>query len=57
MPVEIDFPITSAFACISYVVLLKVLINMLPEIRLLVASGSFFFGKGVFSQIRLRGKH
>lgn len=57
MPVEIDFPITSAFACISYVVLLKVLINMLPEIRPLVASGSFFFGKGVFSQIRLRGKH
>lgn len=45
MHVEIDFPITSVFACISYVVLLKVLINMLPEIKPLVASGSFILEK------------
>ena len=36
---------TSVFACISYVVLLKVLINMLPEIKPLVASGSFILEK------------
>ena len=48
MHVEIDFPITSAFACISYVVLLKVLINMLPEMKSISSIWIFFFGKDVF---------
>ena len=46
MYVEIDFPITSAFACISYVVLLKVLINMLPEMKFISSIWIFFLGGG-----------
>lgn len=60
MHVEIGFPITSVFAYISYVVLLKGLINILQKWNaLLVASGSWFFffsGKDVFSQIWLSSK-